>query len=1228
MKLRLSPEEMLKAEQMGLFGARPKAATPPSTAMHKPPGAGWENIPNGKHGGFRRKSGHGVGYEYWYPNQGVTATPHHEDVHAHHTEPEPHAESVVDKPPPGGWRPEDKVSYQKEHQAERAEEARRRTGGQSTPAVVESKPDEHAALLAQLAALKAENEKLRAAKEKKGGRKKPASGPRDTGHVGAAAEGAGNPPEQAGAPEAGAGGQDPGSVEAAPAAVAAPDPISQVVSPEQQMEHAEGPPAPGRAAIVPVASSGPDLPEHWEKEGPVIYRHRDLMPEIPAEIADKVSPKFSNLEGAEMTPHQVEGAQRILLAWLTHNGVLLQDDAGLGKTSTALAAIKANGGKRNLIVVPTAGKENLIRQWRHDTYNAVAYGMELHDISELKANPNLEGTFICAVNDLREGYDAPASLEERAKGKLSRKAWRLRPELANAWDTVTIDECHNLKKREGTDSTVARALQDHASKVLYMSATPFTNISDMAYMTKMGWFGNNDKAFLDWAKTTGADVSGSVVTNPRPDTMVTIAATMQVDGLSIKRTASLEGLSSEFKPIKFAELPPDSKLLVDQATKLMANAVDDGIDERTARGLMSGWYGVFWEAQKIDKAIEIGKKARAEGKQVAFYTTYQQFTHAHLKGISTCFRSMARRASEKDKEGEALKYQALADKYEAQIEQLKPFRNAVKEIVEAFGGSKEVSEIHGGTRKSAGDEQGRYQDGTTKVAMCTIGKGGTGISLHDHDGRAPRVQINLSLPWGGYQLVQLAGRSHRLGTKSNTEMHWFVGDDAFEMNKASRVGKRLRAMGALTAGDMDLHEASADLVAGTFEAPPAMDDNGEVDIDKEVGALVDGYMAAQEDGGEPRLIGDTTGEKSEAARKKAELSVEAEGARKTYREYALARKAGRNIIDEHYQLVQAEKAKEAFRKARRHAQQLRKGLGWTVTWHPSINAFAVARNDKVTYQQGKEVFGEGHRGKPLKGIVTANVIGEYHIPSEKMALVAEKLLVHNVPVNLNEAEREMWGMDHMAETEAALERLHGHAHIKAQIVGTGENEEPVYFLTGNLYPHRLAIGPLGTSHTMGRDYTNGYLVHQSSLPKVVENIGDGTHVSRAERVGLGGEKQPPKPWTTKDQEGKPLGPEPPKTGAAEGRMWSHVKQKAYPASDKQRQWVNKMVEEHGHDWPGSWGQYGPPPTPTEVEQMTSGQASYMLDKLFAQWRKSFLDHPILRVRSIGSALLELAKAMR
>jgi len=54
----------------------------------------------------------------------------------------------------------------------------------------------------------------------------------------------------------------------------------------------------------------------------------------------------------ELFDHQKEGLSGLSRRWKQRDGIILQDDAGLGKTNTALAALVAHGGKRNLIIVP------------------------------------------------------------------------------------------------------------------------------------------------------------------------------------------------------------------------------------------------------------------------------------------------------------------------------------------------------------------------------------------------------------------------------------------------------------------------------------------------------------------------------------------------------------------------------------------------------------------------------------------------------------------------------------------------------------------------------------------------------------------------------------------------------------------------------------------------------------------------------------------------------------
>jgi hypothetical protein len=129
-----------------------------------------------------------------------------------------------------------------------------------------------------------------------------------------------------------------------------------------------------------------------------------------------------------------------------------------------------------------------------------------------------------------------------------------------------------------------------------------------------------------------------------------------------------------------------------------------------------------------------------------------------------------------------------------------------------------VAQIHGQAKDATGKLIGRGKHDSTvadldaymgskdtpptkRIAIASMSKGGTGMSFHDKYGHAPRTQINTSLPWNAVGFDQVSGRSHRLGSKSDSKMMWMHGDDASEKNLGTIVTRKLQTMGSLVAGD-------------------------------------------------------------------------------------------------------------------------------------------------------------------------------------------------------------------------------------------------------------------------------------------------------------------------------------------------------------------------------------------------------------------------------------------
>ena len=205
---------------------------------------------------------------------------------------------------------------------------------------------------------------------------------------------------------------------------------------------------------------------------------------------------------------QREGAKGAINRLLRHNGCIVADSVGLGKTWTALAVIKffESRNERVLVLCPKRLEQNWVR------YRA-AY----------KNNPFLKDRFgydVLAHTDLSryEGMSGQTNLAEFNWG---------------AYDLVVIDESHNFRNegqdRKDEDGTVVRRSRYNRlleevlkggirSKVLMLSATPVnTSLRDLrnqiylmtekrqnAFKDALGidnvqsMFGNAEREFLQW----------------------------------------------------------------------------------------------------------------------------------------------------------------------------------------------------------------------------------------------------------------------------------------------------------------------------------------------------------------------------------------------------------------------------------------------------------------------------------------------------------------------------------------------------------------------------------------------------------------------------------------------------------------------------------------------------------------------------------------------------------
>jgi superfamily II DNA or RNA helicase len=97
----------------------------------------------------------------------------------------------------------------------------------------------------------------------------------------------------------------------------------------------------------------------------------------------------------------------------------------------------------------------------------------------------------------------------------------------------------------------------------------------------------------------------------------------------------------------------------------------------------------------------------------------------------------------------------------------------------------------------------RFMENKSKIIICNIKAGGVGISLHDKNGKYPRVSL-ISPTWSSIDLQQALGRIHRAGGKSKSLQRILYVANTVEEKIADKLQKKLKNINTLNNGDLDL----------------------------------------------------------------------------------------------------------------------------------------------------------------------------------------------------------------------------------------------------------------------------------------------------------------------------------------------------------------------------------------------------------------------------------------
>lgn len=181
---------------------------------------------------------------------------------------------------------------------------------------------------------------------------------------------------------------------------------------------------------------------------------REIRAIVDASMATTSSLIVPSREGMEYMSYQIACIEYCI----GRERVLIGDQQGLGKTIEAIGLINYTNPDSILIVCPASLKINWYKE-------LLRWLVEDYTIEMVKSNVPIWGSDIAIVN-----YDI---LGGKVAGKVV-----TRDDLLRKYDMIVVDECHYVKNGKAIRTKALRNIiniQNHTSRIIMMSGTPFVN---------------------------------------------------------------------------------------------------------------------------------------------------------------------------------------------------------------------------------------------------------------------------------------------------------------------------------------------------------------------------------------------------------------------------------------------------------------------------------------------------------------------------------------------------------------------------------------------------------------------------------------------------------------------------------------------------------------------------------------------------------------------------------